>query len=87
MARKGGKLLLEARENKRYRADQILEGAGIWAVLYCGKPINIRNVNTILTNPVAYKKTVFATAAPAYNLAARLNATFRTDQFSVLKLL
>lgn len=87
MARKSAKLLLETDPDKNRRVDQILESKGIWAVLYDGSPINIRNINQLFNKDhVKYKKTNFSNSGPAIHLARKLNKEFKTDKFTVVKI-
>lgn len=69
------------------KVEQILAAEAIYAVFYDGKPINIKNMasHIDLSGP-KYKKSSFSNAGHAFNLADRLNSTFKTDKFSVHKL-
>ena len=70
------------------KIEQILAADAIYAVFYDDKPINIKNVasHIDLTGP-KYKKSSFSNPGHAFNLAQRLNMLFRTDKFSVFKLI
>jgi len=69
------------------KVEQILAAEAIYAVFYDSKPINIKNMasHIDLSGP-KYKKSSFSNAGHAFNLAERLNSTFKTDKFSVHKL-
>jgi hypothetical protein len=73
--------------NKQYKSDQILASAGIWAVYFDNKPINIKTANTLIQYPgPKYKKVSFSNPGHAINLAKKLNLKFKTDKFSVMLL-
>lgn len=87
MSRPAAKILLETIGDKNKRTDQILESNGIWSVLFDEQPINIRNIHQIFkTENIKYKKTSFVNPGPAINLAKKLNKTFSTNKFTVVKL-
>lgn len=69
------------------KIEQILAADAIYAVFYEGKPINIKNITSAIdiTGP-KYKKSSFSNSGHAFNLAQRLNTAFKTDKFSVVKL-
>lgn len=85
MSRTQPTILLEYIDKKTYKADQIVEAAGIWAVFYDGQPINLKSAH-YLANDVApkYKKTSFSNPGHARNLCRKLNAQFKTDKFTVV---
>ena len=71
--------------NKQYKSEQILASAGIWAVYFDSKPINIKTANILVQYPgPKYKKVSFSNPGHAINLAKKLNIQFKTDKFSVI---
>ena len=88
MARPKPKILMEFTDPKSYRSEQILDADAIYAVFHDGKPINLRSLNSLVNFPgPKYKKVSFSNSGHAFNLATRLNKLFKTDKFSVVKLL
>lgn len=87
MARPKPTVLLDHTNQKTYKAEQVLEAEAIFAVYYQGKPINLRTLNTLVNYPgPKYKKVSFSNPGHALNLAERLNKLFKTNDFSVYKL-
>jgi hypothetical protein len=87
MARPKPTILLE-HVDKNYNSEQILEASAIYAVFYKGQPINLRTLSTLVNYPgPKYKKISFSNSGHAFNLAARLNKQFNTDDFTVVRLL
>ena len=79
---------MEFTDPKSYRSEQILAAGAIYAVYYENKPINLRSLNALVNFPgPKYKKVSFSNSGHAFNLASRLNKLFKTDQFTVVKLL
>ena len=79
---------MEFTDPKSYRSEQILDADAIYAVFHDGKPINLRSLNSLVNFPgPKYKKVSFSNSGHAFNLATRLNKLFKTDKFSVVKLL
>jgi len=73
--------------NKQYKSEQILASAGIWAVYFDSKPINIKTANILVQYPgPKYKKVSLSNPGHAINLAKKLNIQFKTDKFSVILL-
>lgn len=69
------------------KIEQVLAAEAIFAVFYDGEPINIKIMASHLDfSGVKYKKSSYPSAAHAHNLAARLNALYKTDKFTVHKL-
>jgi hypothetical protein len=88
MARPKPKILMEFTDPKSYRSEQILAAGAIYAVYYENKPINLRSLNSLVNFPgPKYKKVSFSNSGHAFNLASRLNKLFKTNQFTVVKLL
>ena len=88
MARPKPKILMEFTDPKSYRSEQILAAGAIYAVYYENKPITLRSLNSLVNFPgPKYKKVSFSNSGHAFNLASRLNKLFKTDQFTVVKLL
>jgi len=87
MSRPKPEILLEHIDRKNYRAEQVLQADAIWAVLYQGKPFNLKSLNALTNHPgPKYKKTSFSNPGHAHNLAKKLNDLFNTDQFQVYQL-
>lgn len=87
MSRGPAKVVLESVDKKTYKMDQIIESDGIWAVYYQERPFNLKNMHYLDSNTVPkYKRTVFNNPGHARNLCKKLNAQFKTDNFSVVLL-
>lgn len=86
MARPKPTVLLEAINKHTFNAEQVLACDAIYIVVYKGKPINIRSLNTLVGYPgPKYKKVAFSNYASANNLANRLNKLFNTAEFGVVE--
>lgn len=84
MARPKPTVLIESIDSKTYKSEQVLKSDGIYAVYYQGSPINLRSVNTLISYPgPKYKKSSFSNSGHALNLAKKLNALFKTEDFTV----
>ena len=87
MSRPKPKILLEAVNKHTYKAEQVLHAEAIFSVFYQGNPINLRMLNTLERYPgPKYKKVSFSNSGHAFNLAARLNKIFETEDFQVIRL-
>lgn len=87
MSRPLPKILLEHVDRHTFKAEQVLEADAIWAVFYKDKPFNLKTVNKLAGFPCPkYKKTSFSNSGHAHNLAKKLNQTFQTTEFYVIKL-
>jgi hypothetical protein len=87
MSRPKPQVLLEYINKKTYKAEQILEAEAIWAVFYKGEPFNLKSFNSLTSYPgPKYKKVSFSNPGHAHNLAKKLNLTFGTEDFQVVKL-
>ena len=87
MSRPKPKVLLEYTNKKTYKSEQILESEAIWAVFYKNEPFNLKSFNSLTSYPgPKYKKTSFSNPGHALNLAKKLNLTFGTEDFQVVKL-
>ena len=87
MSRPKPKVLLEHTNKKTYKSEQILESEAIWAVFYKNEPFNLKSFNSLTSYPgPKYKKTSFSNPGHALNLAKKLNLTFGTEDFEVMKL-
>ena len=87
MSRPKPKVLLEYTNKKTYKAEQVLEAEAIWAVFYKNEPFNLKSFNSLTSYPgPKYKKTSFSNPGHAVNLAKKLNLTFGTEDFQVVKL-
>ena len=85
MSRTQPKILLEIVDKTTYKSDQIVEASGIWAVFFDGQPINLKSQHYLDSETVPkYKKTSFSNPGHARNLCRKLNAQFKTDNFSVV---
>lgn len=86
MARPKPNIIME-HVDRKYNSEQILEASAIYAVYYENKPINLRLLNTLVNTPgPKYKKVSFSNSGHAFNLADRLNDLFKTNMFTVVKL-
>ena len=87
MSRPKPKILLEYTNKKTYKSEQILEAEAIWAVFYKSEPFNLKSFNSLTSYPGPKYKTVsFSNPGHAHNLAKKLNLTFGTEDFQVVKL-
>ena len=87
MSRPKPRVLLEYTNKKTYKAEQVLEAEAIWAVFYKNEPFNLKSFNSLMCYPgPKYKKTSFSNPGHAVNLAKKLNLTFGTEAFQVVKL-
>jgi hypothetical protein len=87
MSRPKPKVLLEYTNKKTYKSEQILEADAIWAVFYKSEPFNLKSFNSLTSYPgPKYKKVSFSNPGHAHNLAKKLNLTFGTKDFQVVKL-
>ena len=87
MSRPKPRVLLDYTNKKTYKTEQILEADAIWAVFYKGEPFNLKSFSSIVSYPgPKYKKVSFSNPGHAHNLAKKLNLTFGTEDFQVVKL-
>ena len=87
MSRPKPKVLLEYINKKTYKTDQILEAEAIWAVFSKNEPFNLKTFNSLTSYPgPKYKKVSFSNKGHALNLCKKLNSTFNTEDFQVVKL-
>jgi hypothetical protein len=87
MSRPKPRILLENVNKKTYKSEQILEAEAIWAVFYKNEPFNLKSFNSLTSYPgPKYKKVSFSNPGHAHNLAKKLNLTFGTEDFQVVKL-
>jgi hypothetical protein len=87
MSRPKPQVLLEYTNKKTYKSEQILEAEAIWAVFYKNEPFNLKSFNSLTSYPgPKYKKVSFSNPGHAINLAKKLNLTFGTEDFQVVKL-
>ena len=87
MSRPKPQVILEHVNKKNFKIDQILEAEAIWAVFYKGKPFNLKTANALTSYPgPKYKKVSFSNKGHALNLCKKLNSTFNTEDFQVIKL-
>jgi hypothetical protein len=87
MSRPKPKILLEHVDKKTYKSEQVLEAEAIWAVFYKGEPFNLKSSNSLTSYPgPKYKKVSFSNPGHAHNLAKKLNLTFGSEDFQVVKL-
>lgn len=85
MSRPKPRVLMQYTDPKTYKSDQVLEAAGVYAVFYQNKPINLRSLNSLVSYPgPKYKKSVFVNKGHAFNLCEKLNKLFKTTQFTVV---
>jgi hypothetical protein len=87
MARPKPQILVEVTDKVTYKTEQVLASDGIWAVYFEAKPINLKTSNMLVQYPgPKYKKVSFSNPGHAISLAKKLNAQFKTDKFSVVRL-
>ena len=87
MSRPKPKILLQDLNHSTYKAEQVIQSEGFWAVYYNGEPINLRSLNMVISYPgPKYKKVAFSNPGHAINLAKKLNKQFNTDGFEVFLL-
>lgn len=87
MSRPKPRVLLEYIDKKTYKTEQILEADAIWAVFYKGAPFNLKTFNSLTSYPgPKYKKVSFSNKGHAINLCKKLNESFNTTDFQVMKL-
>ena len=87
MSRPKPTVLIEVTNKSTYKTEQVLASEGVWAVFYDAKPINLKTSNLLVQYPgPKYKKTSFSNPGHALNLAKKLNLTFGTEDFQVMKL-
>lgn len=74
-------------ENEQGRVLEVCAGDCVYAVLYQGQPIQVRQRQhmDIAYPSWKYAKSLYVNSAHAFNLADRLNRMFNTDQFTVVK--
>jgi len=80
-------VLLQSIDSKTYKAEQVLRSDAIYAVFYDAKPINLRSLQTQMDDGPKYKKCSFSNSGHAFNLRSKLNSLFKTDRFTVVKLM
>ena len=84
MSRPKPKVLLSKTDRNTYKTEEVLESTAIWAVFFDGKPINLKTSTMASAHPgPKYKKVSFSNSGHAINLAEKLNALFKTNDFSV----
>ncbi len=87
MSRPKPNVLLSYTDPKTYKAEEVLEATGIYAVFYEDKPINLRTLNSLISYPgPKYRKVSFSNPGHAFNLCTKLNSMFKTDKFTVVLL-
>ena len=86
MSRPKPNILLTYTDPKTFKAEQVLEATGIYAVFFDGQPINLRSLHTIIDLGPKYKKVSFSNPGHAHNLSEKLNKLFKTDRFAVHEL-
>ena len=87
MSRPKPQVLLEYANKETYKVEQILNSEAIWAVFYKGQPFNLKSGSLVASYPgPKYKKVSFSNPGHAHNLAKKLNLTFGTTDFQVVKL-
>ena len=87
MSRPKPNVLLKHTDKNTFRSEEVLDAVAIWAVFYNGKPFNLKSSSAVSPTPgPKYKKVSFSNSGHAFNLAEKLNKTFNTDEFQVIKL-
>jgi hypothetical protein len=71
-----------------YLTIEILTAPGLWSVLYKKQAINVKRLRlNVHGEDFKYMRTTYVSAAPARNLAAKLNEYFMCKDFTVVKVL
>jgi hypothetical protein len=87
MSRPKPTILLDHTDKNTYKTEQVLQADAIWAVFYKGKPFNLKTSNMVSPVPgPKYKKVSFSNPGHAHNLAKKLNAMYKVEDFAVYKL-
>ena len=87
MARPSATILLSTQLDD-FNSIEVLSAQGLWAVLYKQQPINLKTLHWTERGELKkYLKVVYPNAAPAENLAKKLNRDFFTTEFTVVKIL
>ena len=87
MSRPKPRTLLQHSNKKNYKMEEVLEASAIYAVFYQGKPINLKSSSIISNYPgPKQKKCSFSNPGHAHNLALKLNAMFKSNDFQVYEL-
>ena len=88
MARPKPTILLTYTDPGTYRREEVLEAEAIYAVLYKGKPFNLRTfLNSLQDYPgPKYKKVSFSNSGHAFNLMEKMNKLFKCQDFTVVEL-
>jgi len=87
MSRPKPKILLNYTDPKSFQSEQVLAIKSIYVLFYNGQPVNLKSVNSLISNPSPkYRRTSFPeNPGHAFNLAEKLNKLFKTDKFQVCK--
>ena len=87
MSRPKPVVILQNSNKVTYKKDEVLAAEVIWALIYEGKPINLKSSSLVANYPgPKYKKVSFSNPGHAENLAKKLNAQHKTDKFEVFLL-
>lgn len=71
-----------------HKVSEVLASEAIYAVYYQNKPINLRTLHNLISDPgPKYKKVSFSNPGHAFNLAEKLNEMFQTNDFQVYELI
>ena len=88
MARPKPKILSEIADKEEYKVDQVLYSEAIWSIKYQGNLINLKSSSMTKNGLIhKYKKVSFSNQGHAINLAKKLNRQFKTEDFTVVKLI
>lgn len=84
MARHKPNIILEVLDGETDMSHQVIGVEYLYIVMYKGKPINLRSVNTLSDYPgPQYRRSVYTQEGYANNLAKKLNKKFNCADFSV----
>ena len=75
-------------DSDNHKVSEVLASGAIYAVYFQKRPINLRTLHNLISDPgPKYKKVSFSNPGHAFNLAEKLNEMFNTTEFQVYELL
>jgi hypothetical protein len=85
VSRPSAKIIL-SHTDRRWTVNDVLEAPTLYAVLYRGSTVTLRRSSGLTDAPAKYPRTVYPNRDGADRRARRLNALYKTDQFTVSEL-